>query len=162
MFVHRMGAIEEPAEILRTNRYHQRQTDGRPYRIAAADPIPETENTIRGNTESVHLVQRCRNGGEVFADCLLAKCIGDPFARCLRVGHGLDGGESFRSDDDQRRCRIETGKRIGDMRAIDVGDECSLGPSWYGDMASVAMAGPRSEPPMPILTMSVIGLFFEP
>ncbi len=34
--------------------------------------------------------------------------------------------------------------------------KCKRGPSWYGAKAAVTMAGPRSEPPMPMLTTSVI------
>ena len=40
--------------------------------------------------------------------------------------------------------------------------KCVRGPSWYGASASAAIAGPRSEPPMPILTMSVIFLPVAP
>ena len=33
--------------------------------------------------------------------------------------------------------------------------KCTRGPSWSGDSARTAMAGPRSEPPMPMLMTSV-------
>ncbi|MCY1313058.1 hypothetical protein D9M70_635440 [compost metagenome] len=56
------------------------------------------------------------------ANCVFTQCIGNPFARGLRVGHGFDGGEGLGGDDDERRCRIKRIERVGNMCAIDVRD----------------------------------------
>ena len=50
-------------------------------------------------------------------------------------------------------------QRVGDVGAVDVGDEmgCAGWAGAKGASARVAIAGPRSEPPMPMLTTSVIG-----
>ena len=48
-------------------------------------------------------------------------------------------------------------ERFSDVRSVDVRDECTFKPGLaYGLRASVTICGPRSEPPMPILTMSVM------
>jgi len=47
----------------------------------------------------------------------------DPCARAVRVGHRLLRRERFRRDDEQRARRIEAAQRVGDIGAIDVGDE---------------------------------------
>ena len=64
MPVHRMHAIEELAEILRSDRDHQRQADGRPDRITTADPVPETEDTVLVDAECRDLVECGRDGAD--------------------------------------------------------------------------------------------------
>ena len=97
-----------------------------------------------------------RNGASTAA---LAERLGDPGARRLGVGHRLDGGEGLRRDDEQRRCPGRARFSVSWMWA-----PSTLETKWRdaravrkGASASVAIAGPRSEPPMPILTTSVIG-----
>ena len=46
-----------------------------------------------------------------------------PLARGVRVGHGLERGEGLRGDDEKRLRRIEIAHRLGDVRAVDIGDE---------------------------------------
>ena len=49
-------------------------------------------------------------------------------------------------------------RKVSAMSAPSTFDtKCSRGPSWKGASARVAIAGPRSEPPMPMLMTSVIG-----
>ncbi len=47
----------------------------------------------------------------------------DPVARRLRVGHGLEGGEGLRGDDEEGLGRIEIQGGFGEVGAVDVGDE---------------------------------------
>ena len=46
MVVHGAPAGEEPREVARPDRDHQRQPDRRPDRVAAADPVPEAESAL--------------------------------------------------------------------------------------------------------------------
>ncbi len=46
-----------------------------------------------------------------------------PVTRGVRVGHGLERGEGLGGNDEQRLCGIETQHRLGEVRAIDIGDE---------------------------------------
>ena len=57
------------------------------------------------------------------ADRLLAERRCDPFAGRLGIGHRLDGGEGLGGDDEQRRLGLQTLQRVGDVRAVDIGDE---------------------------------------
>ncbi|MDT4868385.1 hypothetical protein FQZ97_1033450 [compost metagenome] len=122
MHVHRMRTRKEFAEIVCTNRDHHRQANRRPDRIAAANPIPEAKDAFFANAECCNLIKGCGNGCKMCANGVFAQCIGDPFARGLRIGHGFDGGEGFGSDDDERRCRIKRIQRVGNVCAVDVRD----------------------------------------
>ena len=62
------------------------------------------------------------------------KCLGDggfvafqageqPVARGVRVGHGLQRGEGLGGDDEQCLRGIEIAHRLGEIRAVDIGDE---------------------------------------
>lgn len=49
--VHRMRASEELLEVVETDTEGDRETDGRPERVATADPIPEREHIVRVDAE---------------------------------------------------------------------------------------------------------------
>ena len=117
-----MRAGEEGTEVLRADSDHDRQADGAPQRIAAADPIPKTEDTVGCDAEFRDLVERGRDGGEMLSRGGLAERGLDPFPRGFGVGHGLDGGESLGGDDEERGLRIKPLQRVVDMRAVDIGD----------------------------------------
>ena len=46
-----------------------------------------------------------------------------PIARRMRVGHRLERGEGLGGDDEQRLRGIEIAHRLGEIGAVDVGDE---------------------------------------
>ena len=75
-----------------------------------------------------------------------------------RVGHRLLGGEGLRGHDEERRGRIDSRRSVSSRCAPSTFEtKCIRGPSRpYGVRASVTIAGPRSEPPMPRLTTSVM------
>ena len=56
------------------------------------------------------------------ADVGLTQLLGDPHPRRLRIGHGLDGGEGLRRDEEQRGLGLQELDRIRDVGAVDVGD----------------------------------------
>ena len=55
--------------------------------------------------------------------------VGEPGARRGGVGHRLRGGEGLRGDEEERALRVEAGERVGEMRAVDVGDEMHARPA---------------------------------
>ena len=68
-------------------------------------------------------------------------------ARVARVGHGLDGGEGLRGDDDEGGAGVEAEKRVVHMRAVDVRHENGSAARRHRVFsASTAMTGPRVRP----------------
>ena len=66
-----------------------------------------------------------RDGDEVLRDRLrvAAQRRQRPVARRVRVGHRLERRERLRRDDEQRLGRVEIARRLGEVGAVDVGDE---------------------------------------
>src|SRR5215468_9854511 len=54
MLVHLMKPVEHGAEVIRTNSDHRRKTNRGIHRVAAADPIPESEHIGGIDTELGH------------------------------------------------------------------------------------------------------------
>jgi hypothetical protein len=44
----------------------------------------------------------------------------------MREGHGLERRESLGGDDEERLGGVEIGHRLGEIRAVDVGDEAEV------------------------------------
>ena len=61
-------AGEHRAEMRRADGDHRRQADRGIHRIAAADPVPETEHVVAIDAEFRHLLGVGRNGDEVLGD----------------------------------------------------------------------------------------------
>ena len=99
MLVHGMRARKEISEALGTDRDGNRQANGRPQRVAAAHPVPETKGG--GDAEG-----RCSFdvGGErrKVAGYIATTLGSKPRERRARVGHGLGRGEGFGRDQEQR------------------------------------------------------------
>src|SRR3546814_5387771 len=53
----------------------------------------------------------------------IAELVGNEGPRRCGIRHRLDRGEGLRCDDEERGLRIEEFERIGDMGAIDIGNE---------------------------------------
>ncbi len=127
MLVHRMRAVEELAEFFRADGDHQRQADGGPDGVTSANPVPETENAVAVDPEGGDLVERGGHCAEVMLDGLFTQRIGNELAGSRRIRHRLDGGEGLGSDDEERRFRVDQLQRVGNVSAIDVGDEMRAG-----------------------------------
>ena len=106
------------------------------------------------NADTFFGVRRHRD--EMIGDGILAERLDEPGAGRAGVGERLDGRERLRRDDEQRRCRVEAASTAA-MSAPSM-LETRRQRRRMADAASapVAIAGPRSEPPMPMLTTSVI------
>lgn len=75
----------------------------------------------------------------------------------MGVGHGFLSGEGFRCYQNS----VVSGllfQHFRDVGAIDVRHKVHVQVVLYGRSASVTMYGPRSEPPIPMFTTSVIAL----
>ena len=125
MFVHLVEAAEHGAEVIRADRQHRREADGRVHGVAAADPVPELEHVGGVDAE-------CRHCGGVGRDChevlrdrgLVAAEAGEqPRARSARVGHRFERGEGLGRDDEERLRWVEIVDRFDEIRAIDVRNE---------------------------------------
>src|SRR6185312_13081906 len=68
VLVHLMEAIQHGSEILLANRQHRRKTDRRIHRVAAANPVPESEHIGWVDTELRHLRRVRRYRDEVLGD----------------------------------------------------------------------------------------------
>ncbi len=125
MLVHFTEAIQHGAEMVRADRQHGRETNGRTHGVAPADPIPKSEHIGRVDAELRHLRGIGRDGDEMSGNggFLAFQAGQQPVTRGMRVGHGLERGEGLRGNDEQRLRGIETQHRFGEVRAIDIGDE---------------------------------------
>ena len=104
--VHRRHSIEELTHVIEAVEEGKRQdADGRADRVAAADPIPESEHILVRDAELLR-------GGEVSGDSaqMLGKDLGlwligegsqDMLAAGARVKHGLGGRECLADDHKQ-------------------------------------------------------------
>lgn len=82
----------------------------------------------------------------------------EPLAGRPGVDQGILCGKALGNQDKECRLGFELFQCIGDVVFIYIGDKMDAQVSnSEGLERSVAMTGPRSEPPTPILTMSVIG-----
>ena len=154
-----MRAVEELLEAIEADGNGDRQADRRPQRVAAADPVPEHEHVRRVDAEAAHLRLVGRDGHEVLRDVRLV-CRGgeEPRARRAPVHHRLFGREGLRRDDEQRRLRAQAAQRL-ERDATRRRSRRSAGAGPRARTASapaVAITGPRSDPPMPMLTTSVM------
>ncbi len=125
VLVHRVEAGEHLGELRRADRQHGREADRRVHRVAAADPVPEAEHVLGVDAELRHLLGVGRDGDEVLGDRLLlaAQTGQQPLAGGAGVGHRLQRGEGLRGDHEERLRRVEVARGLGEVGAVDVGDE---------------------------------------
>ena len=125
VLVHLVEAIQHGSKVLRADREHRRQADGRVHRVASAHPVPEPEHVGGIDAEPGHLFRIRRHRDEMPGHGLgvAAEGLEQPRTRALRVGHRLQRGERLRGDDDERLRRVEVEDRFGEIGAVDVGHE---------------------------------------
>ena len=118
-------AGEHGAEVVRADGEHGGEADGGVHGVAAADPVPEAEHVCRVDAELRDFLrvggdgdEMLGDGGLVSAEPLRAQC-----ARGVRVGHGLQRGEGFGGDDEERFVGAEIADGFDEVGAVDVGDE---------------------------------------
>jgi hypothetical protein len=139
--------------------------DGQGQRRPMADhsekrPPTQSQNskTLSAGCRIAGQLKIGRDGDEVAGDGAFAAGRREqPGARGAGVGQRFQRGEGLAGDDEQGGARVEAGEQRGDVGAVDIGDEMHLEVRLLlAASACAAMRGPRSEPPMPILTTSVM------
>ena len=123
MLIHRVGTGQQLAEVLKTNRQRNRQTNRRPHRIASTHPVPEREHVFRIDPKGTHCLGVGRDRDKVARQfgrrCMLQK----PAARRLRVHHGFLRGKCLGGDDEQGRFRIDLLQHRMQIVTIDIRHE---------------------------------------
>ena len=61
-------------------------------------------------------------GNEVILHRDFVELLNDPLARRFRVGHRLERRKRLRTNDEQRRLRVELALQVHELRAVDVRD----------------------------------------
>ena len=124
MLVNRVPAIEQRLEMISADGDGDRETDGAPQRVAAADPVPEGEHVLERDAELADLFLSGAEGDEMFADRgVAAELLHQPVARAAGVGQRFLRGEGLRRDDEQRGLGVEALERGAQVGAIDVRHE---------------------------------------
>ena len=105
-----------------------RQSNRRPKRIAAADPVPDRQYVGSRDAERARRLVVAGDRDEVRAKRTAgAQRMRQPRARRVRVGERFAGRECLRGHDEQGRRRIEPGQCARQVLGIDVGDERDVG-----------------------------------
>ena len=123
------------AEVVRSDGEHRRKADRRVHGVASADPVPEPEHVGRIDAELRHFCRIRRDRDEVLGNRLLvtARPCSDQCASRMRIRHRFERRECLRRDDEERLGGIEITNRLGEVGAINVGDE----PESHGPIAVV-------------------------
>ena len=114
MQVHPGRAGQHAGKGVGTNPDHHRQSDGRPQRIAPANPLVEIEHAVRIHAPAHRHIRRRRHGGHA------GPFGGKPGARQRGVAHCLGRGEGLRGHDDKRSRRIAACQDIVKMARVDI------------------------------------------
>ena len=113
------------------------------------------------DAERLHLGRVGRDRDEVLRDrgVVAPSAASNHVARGARVGHRLEGRERLRRDDEERLRGVEVARRS--TRSVpstfDTKRNVSVAPAEGGAALRTPSPGPRSDPPMPMLTTLRIG-----
>ena len=105
MLVHLERARQQFLEVVHADVQRNRQADGRPQRVAPADPVLEREHVFGVDAELGDLFRVRGQRDEVFGDCArvpVRHALQQPRFRRRGVRDGLLRGERFRGDEEQR------------------------------------------------------------
>lgn len=78
MLVHLVGTVEQLLEVIKADRQADGETDGRPKRVSATNPVPELEHVGFGNTKLGHTLGVGGKGNKVLGDVgflNMGKCV---------------------------------------------------------------------------------------
>ena len=154
---------QELPEPVRADRDGQRRADGRVDRVPAAHPVPEAERVRGVDAERRDLVERRGDRDEVLGDGGVARlvvvglCPSDlPEPRRGPAGRPSvsQGAKVFDATMNSVVVGAEALDGLCEVGGDDVGDEPHLQAALHVRLERlVGQTGPRSEPPMPMLTM---------
>ncbi len=125
--------------------------------VAAAHPIKHGKNMIGGNAEIARGLHFAGDGHEMAGDVGLAQAlIAEPFARGMGVEQGFGGAERFAGNAEHGGFGFQAGEHFGDIGVIGVGHEMHAHLFAVGVQRLGGDLRPKSEPPMPMCTKSVM------
>lgn len=78
MLVHLVSTIEQLLEVVKADRQTDGETDGRPKRVSATNPVPELEHVGFGNAKLGHTLGVGGKGNKVLGDVgflNMGKCV---------------------------------------------------------------------------------------
>ena len=100
------------------------QPDGTPHAVPSAHPVLEAEHVGLVDAELGDLLLVGRQGDEVLGDVAVALGgLEEPLLGRVGVGGRLGSGKGLGGDEEERRLRLAGAQDLGDVRAVDVGDE---------------------------------------
>ena len=124
VFVHRVPAGEEGAEVFGADGGHQGQADGRPDGVTPAHAFGHGEAVFGGDAEGGGGFGVGGHGGEVARQLVFAHAaLAQPVAGGVGVEQGFGGGETFAGEGKQGAAEVEAGEGGGEFRAVGVGGE---------------------------------------
>ncbi|MNK91257.1 hypothetical protein D3C87_1113470 [compost metagenome] len=121
MLVHGVGTGQQFLEVGHADGQGNRQTDGRPQRVAPADPVPHREDVLFADAERYRGGVVARNRDEVAIQLGFRTTLGQiPGTGSLGVLQGFEGVEGFRRDDEQRGLGAQLHGQFVELAAVDV------------------------------------------
>ena len=128
--VHRMSAVQQSPELLRTYGDGDRQADGGPQRKASAHPVPETQCALYAEFRRSLCIGG--EGHEVLVNrawCLricAAPMVQKPLPGRASIQHGLGRGEGFGGNQKQRAFRFDPAQHMSQLVAVHIGDKVKV------------------------------------
>ena len=124
VLVHTVSTPEELLEVIVSDNESDRQSNGAPKGVTSADPVPELEHVLLGNTECGDDLGVRAEGDEVLGDVgLVFGGLEEPVSGALSIGDSFLSGEGLASNDEERSLGVANPQGLGEMSSIDVGDE---------------------------------------
>ena len=110
VLVHGVGAVQERLEAGFAESEGDRRADRRPQREPSPHPVPQGEDVLWPQAPGCGGLRSGGDGDELGGHRLgLVGALQQPIARRRCVGQGLQGGEGFGDDDEQRGFRVRIG-----------------------------------------------------
>ena len=124
MGIHRVRTGQHFAERFFADGNHQRQADGRPNGITAADPVGHGEDFVGGNAEVLGGGHIGGNGAEVAVDAGIGQtCIAVPSTSGVGIEQGFRCAERFAGNAEYGGFGVEAEKGLGQVGIIGVADK---------------------------------------
>lgn len=124
--VHCLATCKELVPVLIADVNTHAEPNGRPDRVATANPIIEAKHVLAVDAEFLHLLRVRRESDEVLCDIALLARLQEPMLRRSRVRYGLCGCERLTCDQEQRRLRVTILERLRHGGAVDVRHKVQL------------------------------------
>ena len=123
VLVHFVTAFQHQLELIHAERQRDRQSDGRPHRVAAADPVPHREAVLRRNQKRIHRLarwsRRRRSAAPARPRPADRRSTGARASRCVSVSSVVN---VFEHTTNSVRAAIDLLEHVAELHAVDVRD----------------------------------------